>query len=328
MEKRPTQQGVIFYFSGTGNTWWCARELRQHLEAAGMTCRMVSIEQTDRAQTRQLVENADIIGLGYPIYGSDLPQPMKDFIDRHLPENLAGGTQKTAPNDPPETSTAAGDGLETVPKGGLKAVPRGSREGGKRLFVFCTQLLFSGDGAFIYRRELAAKGWRINWGAHFLMPNNVCVTVLPIPYTTDQAKIDRRLQKTGAAANRFARAVAAGRPYKTGASPLSRYLGLMQRAPFRKLFHRLRDDISIHHERCTRCGRCVTLCPADNLFEQAGRFSSRGVCVLCLRCYNYCPAQAVLYKGKPHKTRRGVPYRGPLPDFKPESIISAERNRK
>ena len=49
MEKRPAQlRVVIYYFSGTGNTWWCAREMQQRLEAAGMVGTIVSIEQTNR----------------------------------------------------------------------------------------------------------------------------------------------------------------------------------------------------------------------------------------------------------------------------------------
>lgn len=270
---------TVFYFSGTGNTWWCARKLRELFHAAGRDCTTVSIEQVDREEVRQLVRDSDTIGIGYPIYGSDLPETMKKFIESIIPE------QK-------------GDS--------------------KKLFVFCTQLLFSGDGAFVYQKELARKGWDIYWSAHFRMPNNICVTAMPFPYTTDRKKIDRRLRKTARKIEVFSQAVLSKQAVITGASKCSHCLGLLQRGPYRRMFPKLRNDITIDADLCTRCGRCVAICPSGNLYEEGGGIYTRGSCILCVRCYNYCPVQAVLYMGKRHKARRGVPYRGPVPEYKPE----------
>ena len=274
---------VILYFSGTGNTWWCANTLSAELEGRGIACRSFSIETLDAAAAARAVAEATLIGFGWPVYGSDLPEPMKQFIDRRLPSS-------------------------------------GSMAPGKRLFTFCTQLAFSGDGARVYEAELAAKGWEIRWSVHFAMPNNICVTALPVPYHSEPEGAPRRLRRTAVRIRRFAAAVTADRPFAQGRGCVSRLLGLIQRGPYRRWFPSLRDDVSIDPERCTLCRRCLRICPSGNLVEIQGTIRTRGLCVLCVRCYNFCPVQAVLYRGKAHKQRRGTPYRGPVRGFSPEDL--------
>ena len=272
---------VVFCFSGTGNTWWCARRLASSLEARGVQTRVESIERTSADAAADLADGADLLGLGWPIYGSDLPEPMKWFIDATLP-----------PAD------------------------------GRSLFTFCTQLLFSGNGARVYERELAARGWRIGWSAHLRMPNNISVAVSPLSWSADPQAHERRLEKTSRRIDRFARAVLDGRRFSQGRGPLPAALGAMQRRPFRRWFPRLRNDISVDKERCTRCGRCVRICPSGNLAMTPDGVVTGGACVLCVRCYNYCPVQAVRYMGRPHRPDRGLPYRGPVPDFRPEELAA------
>jgi hypothetical protein len=40
-----------------------------------------------------------------------------------------------------------------------------------------------------------------------------------------------------------------------------------------------------------------------------------------MRCYDFCPEAAITFLGKPHDLKRGIPYRGPEPGFKPESML-------
>ena len=272
---------ALFFFSGTGNTWWCSEECKKNLEKAGHETEIFSIEKLSMSRTAEVCGKADIIGFGYPVYGSDLPQPMKDFI------------------------------LGTLP-----AAPAGGRD----VFVFCTQYMFSGNGARVFKEELAGRGYRTRWSEHFIMPNNVCVTVLPFPYTTDQNKINRRLKKTAKKIEKYCRIITGGGNIDRGKSCFSVFLGSLQRGPYRKYWEGLRNDISIDPELCTGCNRCVKICPSGNLLMQASRVVTEGRCVICLRCYNYCPVQAVLYMGRRHRIKRGIPYRGPVPGFMPEGL--------
>ena len=44
----------------------------------------------------------------------------------------------------------------------------------KKLIIFCTQMLFSGDGAKAFARLLPGCDERVIYAEHFLMPNNIC----------------------------------------------------------------------------------------------------------------------------------------------------------
>lgn len=269
------KKAVIFFFSGTGNTWWVSQQLSKRLGENGMETEAVSIERVSPAEVGKLMAGCDIAGFGYPIYGSDLPEPMKDFIA----------------------------GLEPV--------------NGREAFIFCTQYLYSGDGALAGAHFLRRKGFTVKWGEHFPMPNNVCVTVIPFPFTNNPEKLARKLHGAGRRIKRFAARIAAGKPFRRGFNPVSSLLGSLQRIPFRRAFKRLRNDIGIDPERCRNCGICARLCPSGNLISEGDKIFTRGSCIICLRCYNFCPHQAITYRGRPHKITRGIPYRGPVEGFDP-----------
>ena len=272
------QTTSIFYFSGTGNTWWVSREMARLLSEREICTRTHSIEQLTTGAATQLMAECDTVGFGYPIYGSDLPGPMEEFIAR------------------------------------MEAVE------GKRCFVFCTQWLWSGDGARAGAALLTSKGFDVRWGEHFLMPNNVCVAVMPLPFTNERKRIDAVLAKASHRIERFVEKIGTDRSFRRGFHPLSNLLGSLQRVPFQRLKGRMQDDIGVDGQRCTRCGYCVSLCPVDNLVEARQSIMTRGQCIFCMRCYNFCPESAITYRRRPHNLRRGVPYRGPVEGFDPRIL--------
>ncbi len=75
----------IFYFSGTGNTWWASERIAEELTKHGFRANAYSIEQVNEKEAADLIENSTIIGLGFPIYGGDTPRIFHNFI-RALPE--------------------------------------------------------------------------------------------------------------------------------------------------------------------------------------------------------------------------------------------------
>jgi flavodoxin/NAD-dependent dihydropyrimidine dehydrogenase PreA subunit len=285
---------VIFYFSGTGNTRYVARSIATCLDGPPI---VRSIESITPAEADGLIEEASLVGIGYPIYASDLPQPMKDFL-------LALGPHP-----------------------------------GKHVFVFCTQWMYSGDGARAATRYLRHSGFSIRFAEHFRMPDDISVSAIRFPYTNDPARIRRVLSRADARADIFARRIRGAparsvlhllRPRRRGFNPLSRFLGWFQRVPFRATFDRWRDDISVDLDRCTRCGLCTRLCPSGNMtFDAASdSFPTRGTCVICMRCYDFCPVAAVVYLKKPHDLRRGDPYRGPEPTTLADLLADGARCRR
>jgi len=68
--------GTIFYFSGTGNTFWAVKTL------CSMNKSFSSYSIEEELDVDSLIEASDVVGFAYPIYGSDIPEPMKNFMKK------------------------------------------------------------------------------------------------------------------------------------------------------------------------------------------------------------------------------------------------------
>ncbi|MFO7612698.1 MAG: EFR1 family ferrodoxin [Clostridia bacterium] len=272
----------IFCFSGTGNTWWVSNQL-----AAGLGCRdypteVYSIEQLNAKDVHIIIENSDILIFSYPVYGSFMPWPMKEFID------------------------------------GLPRIGRG-----KDIAVICTQMMFSGDGAWFYHKIFEEKGYEIKWTFHFNMPNNISMRIFPLPYTVDENRINRILKKCAGKVEKAAESISSGIRSLKGAGPASRLMGLMQRPAYVKLVRRpFKSPYSVDIEKCNLCKKCIMMCPENNIFLENGRISFGENCTFCVRCYNYCPQTAIRAYGKVHNPKK-PPYRGPA-GFDPIDIASVK----
>ena len=71
----------IFYFSGTGNTWWASEQIAKELSTLSFDATAYSIEQLTIGEAADLIEKSSIVGLGFPIYGSDAPRIFHDFLN-------------------------------------------------------------------------------------------------------------------------------------------------------------------------------------------------------------------------------------------------------
>jgi ferredoxin len=70
---------AAIYFSGTGNTEYAVRKICDEFSAAGVECAIGSIEEKEGIA--DFIEAADTVLIGYPIYGSDMPIIMKEFLN-------------------------------------------------------------------------------------------------------------------------------------------------------------------------------------------------------------------------------------------------------
>lgn len=275
-----TKKVAIFYFSGTGNTWWISNTLANILRENGYEADAHSIEKLKLGEANQIIEDCNLVGFGYPIYGSDLPHIMKDFLNS----------------------------LQKVDM--------------KESFIFCTQHIWSGDGARAGIKYIKEKGFSVQWGEHFHMPNNICTTITGFyPYTNSKDKIILILSKTQNRVRRFVDRIINKQNFRRGFNPISRVLGAFQRVPFNLIHRRLNDEIGIDESSCFHCGKCALICPTQNLEFNGENFFSKARCILCLRCYNFCPVSAITFMNKKHNKKRGEPYRGPEPDFDPKVLI-------
>lgn len=275
-----SKNAAIFYFSGTGNTWWVSTELSRQLNKYGFKSSTYSIETVSPERSAALIEESSLVGFGYPIHGSDLPKPMKEFMLK-LPQSH-----------------------------------------GKKALTFCTQWLWSGDGAAIGASMLTEKGFDVKWGEHFLMPNNVTVSIIRLPYTNDPGRLSAIRKRADHRISRFVNHIVNDRSSRRGFNCFAYLLGSLQRVPYRRYYPNLQDDIAVNKEVCIDCGDCVRLCPVGNLYYAGNTIETKGNCILCIRCYNFCPVTAITYMKRPHLPKRGEPYRGPVEGFNP-SVLTA-----
>ena len=238
-----------------------------------MPATAVSIEGLSGADAAALAEGRSHVFFGYPIYGSDVPEPMKDFL-RGLPPlglRVFGGfcTQEMF----------SGDGVRVM-------------------------------GHFL---RASQGGARIAYARHIWMPNNISIEKYGFKVERDPVKLTRIFDRAEAVLRKFAADILAGQEVRQGMNLGSRLLGLIQRGPFRLMYPWLMGCMSIDRTRCTGCDICRRICPMGNIQGEPGNpdYQAGKHCCLCLRCYNYCPSGAVRYrgtraKGKPYQGPEGT----------------------
>lgn len=69
----------------------------------------------------------------------------------------------------------------------------------------------------------------------------------------------------------------------------------------------LSNDFSIN-DNCTLCGKCISICPVDNIALSENCVVFLNKCVACLGCYHRCPNKAICYKNKNKKNRYINPF--------------------
>jgi ferredoxin len=62
------------------------------------------------------------------------------------------------------------------------------------------------------------------------------------------------------------------------------------------------------NDNCTKCGKCVSLCPTKNITLTDDKIVFANKCVACLGCYHRCPNKAITYLNKKKKFRYTNPY--------------------
>ena len=276
----------IFYFSGTGNTWWVGNEIAEALNNWGYNAKTFSIEQLVPDTINYLVNTADIIGIGYPIYGSDAPEIMKEFI-----------TSLPAVKEPKPIMIYVTQ-LEWSGNGAYFLHKEIEKKG--------------------YRVKWAVEFKMPNNIAVNIFPFN------QMKSTCEYVEFAERLADTAAKVQDLAVKVKDDQKWLMGNNPFSAAFAWVQRGPFRwgtKMFGT--HIFTVDQKKCIQCSRCENICPVDNVRLNVAGFPEWGdECIMCMRCYNYCPMTAIKVYGKPFSRKHfgKMPFQGPVPEFKPENI--------
>jgi ferredoxin len=171
---------------------------------------------------------------------------------------------------------------------------------GKKLIIFVTQLLFSGDGARVFTDMFWEGTANVIYAEHFNMPNNVCNTPLLRP--ASERKIRKYKKKAEAKMTRACSDIRQSIVKKRGFSKASEWLGSIQGRLWQGdskdpganfgIEYKARDAVKIH-SHCNACSLCVKVCPMKNLTNKDGQIEQKGNCTVCYRCVNRCPQKAV-----------------------------------
>lgn len=185
-------------------------------------------------------------------------------------------------------------GLPRVVESFVKQLPMGSDQ------YYVYGVFTCGDDVgytdWLLRKALRKKGWCLNAAYSVQMRN----TYVCLPgFDVDALKVSVKKQ-VGEILRvpHIAEYVAA---YAKGSSKeLTRGTAAWLKSyVLRPLFnHFLISDKRFWTQRdaCTKCGRCVKLCPLQNIsFNNEGVVEWKGHCTHCLRCYHACPRHAINY---------------------------------
>ena len=265
---------MIFYFSGTGNTLWAARQIA---EATGE--RLLSIADELRGDCHYELGDDERIGFCFPVHGWQPPHIVRQFIRQMKIERKGEGH----------------DG-NTRPKAPY-------------VFVLCTCGDSIGRTIEMLQSELKPLGLTIDSAFSLIMPESyVC---LPFMYTDTPQREREKTTQAAADLERYIPMVVkreSGHTHTTrGVTPwtFSHVIGAYfnsQMITDRKF----RVDAA----KCIHCGRCSQVCPTGDLYLEADEgdaptlphWRHDGSCTCCLACYHHCPVHAIDYgRYTPHR---------------------------
>jgi len=172
---------------------------------------------------------------------------------------------------------------------------------GKKLIIFATQWLFSGDGARVLTDLFPKDYVEVIYAEHFNMPNNISNT--SFLKEVSQEKMETKIARAEARMLVACENIKAGIVRRRGFSSFSKFLGAFQGIPWQRksssiglIKGSMEDKISRSaraDDACISCSICVKACPARNLRLEKGLISHNDDCLGCYRCVNICPERAI-----------------------------------
>lgn len=250
---------VIFYFTGTGNTMYVSDYLAMCLNENNIVTQSLYIVDITQNQIDKLIDENDIIFLAYPIYGSDMPENMKSFIDK-----MPNGNSKKIGVICTQFAFS-GDGASIMFRQ-LKHKGYNQRWSYQinmpnNLCVKGSPLKQSDDYNVHEKKHLIKARKKIDKICHHIIENKKRVL--------DNTIFHKALALTQ-------------RPYykKFGREHYAK-------------------NLNVNMDKCIKCGLCAKNCPNQVISMDIDgiHFNDRDNCTVCLRCLNFCNESAITYNG-------------------------------
>lgn len=246
---------ITFYFSGTGNTRWTAKQFNRLLIERGNISEIIAIESiADISEIATIIDECDYVGFAHPIYGANIPKIMRVFIIHLIDELVARKIH--------------------MPK----------------VFFINTFGYVNGFGVYrakkIFRDTDTAMAGYIN----IKIFNNVATSKSSKNIT--QTRIDGKKRYSLEKLNKFIMNMEKGDRYINGIGPHLLVGGIIRRL-LKKGIENNYDSFVVNNDICTSCMICVKNCPTKSIEHKNNEFIFKSTCTCCMRCYNICPSKAI-----------------------------------
>jgi ferredoxin len=257
---------TIYYFSGTGNSLYVARELKRRLPDTYLQ----PVLSTNK--TENIAPQSERIGLVFPIYLSSIPDPIRTIIDYI--------------NLQPEQYLFAVTTNCGYPGRVDYLLSKTLKERGLKLNYYASLKMLANNPTGLMPAYLANKKWAEQSN------EIIALSILP--------GLQRQLESI---ADDLTGKVNNIDPDIHLSLPRRALLSITERISPRNSTKTI--AFSVDHD-CNSCGTCERVCPADKVILSDGKpkWLNEKQCFFCYACFNFCPRQAILVKGYNLKSGR------------------------
>ncbi|SHK12872.1 4Fe-4S binding domain-containing protein [Anaerocolumna jejuensis DSM 15929] len=165
--------------------------------------------------------------------------------------------------------------------------------GSKKAYFVMTCGSQTGNAVYYLKKLCLDKGFEFMGISSIIMPENY-IAMYNAPDKTEALKI---IENSKPHILQTAECIKKEMPLpKENISPLDRF----QSTAVNPLFYSIivSDKGFYSTDSCISCGKCVTLCPINNVHLKVGRPEWSGNCTHCMACICGCPKEAIEYRNK------------------------------
>lgn len=250
---------MIIYFSGNGNTQWCAMQMASATADKAFSLKeMASLTDSSSSDSeiRINIEPNEPLGIFFPVHGWKPPRIVLDFITR---------IRLTTPPAYCYSVCTCGDSI--------------------------------GETMILLAEALAARDICLSATFSIIMPETyVC---LPFMYTDTIANEQRKISEAQKQLDQIARVVNDRQTdiHHLVKGPIPWFFTHIVGSFFNKFMITDRP-FKVDSSQCIRCGKCAKACPIGNITYDTNnlpQWQKDGRCTCCMACYHHCPKHAINY---------------------------------
>ena len=145
-----------------------------------------------------------------------------------------------------------------------------------------------------YNKQLCnKKGFDYMGSAGVVMPENY-ILMFDSP---EKDKIETIFSRADKKTERLANILLNNKPFK---APRNNIQDKFMSGPVNMLFYPMfvKAKGFVTDDKCTGCGKCVKVCPLNNIELKNGKPVWNNNCTHCVACISYCPTEAIEYGKK------------------------------